>query len=304
MLKKKILCKLCNIESDKELITNKIYGDITNKKKFYKCKYCDVVFQYPFFSKNEEKKFYKSEFEKYMNKRSLQKDGWEDPDTHVKKNFTNYKRRVKFFKKYLSKKTKFLEIGCSSGFMLYPLMQKKIDCYGIEPSNIFEKFLKKNKVKVFSSLKKLKEKNKKLKFDLITHFFVLEHMINPLEFFQEQMKILKKNGKIIFEVPCYSDPLYSLYNLNSFDRFYWSVVHPWYFNLNSLKYLLEKLNCNYKIYYEQRYGISNHLNWMINNKPGGSKIFDTIFDRKFDKLYKKKLISAGFADTIIGVISK
>ena len=136
------------------------------------------------------------------------------------------------------------------------------------------------------------------------HFFVLEHIANPKNFLIEQIKLLKKNGKIIFEVPCYSDALYKLYKIKSFEKFYWSVVHPWYFNMKSLKILLDQLNISYKLKYHQRYSLANHLTWATKGIPGGSKNLEKLLGTKINKLYKLSLEKSGFADTIIAEITK
>ena len=90
-------------------------------------------------------------------------------------------------------------------------------------------------------------------------FFVLEHISNPILFLKEQLNLLKPNGKIIFEIPNVSDPLYTIYDIPAFERFYWSLAHPWYFSLKSLVYLLNKLNQPFEIKLDQRYDLSNHM---------------------------------------------
>ena len=62
-------CNLCNKKLKKILIVaNKIFGDKTNRRKFYHCLNCDIRFMYPSLNYREEIKFYKKEFEKFMSK--------------------------------------------------------------------------------------------------------------------------------------------------------------------------------------------------------------------------------------------
>ena len=299
------ICKICESKlSNSELITDFIYGDKTKKKKFFKCESCHVIYQKPFFKKKEEQKFYKQEFEKFMSSRAGKDSGWLNATKHIQANYPTFKRRYNFLKKHLKMKRKILEIGCSSGFMLFPLIKKNMKCYGIEPSNVFYNFLKDKNIKVFKSIRHLKDNIKNLKFDLIMHFFVFEHMANPKNFILEKLKLLKKGGVIIFEVPSYSDALFSLYKIKSFKKFYFSVVHPWYFNLKSMKILLNSLNVKYKIKYHQRYSIDNHLNWLNNGKPGGSKYLKQLLGDKLNSIYKLNLEKSGYADTLIVEIEK
>ena len=298
-------CKICKSKiSTPILITNFIYGDKTKRKKFFKCSFCDVIFQKPFFKKKEEEKFYKKEFEKFMSSRAGKDAGWLNVNKHIKANDITFRRRYKFLKKHLKKGNKILEIGCSSGFMLFPLIKKNMKCYGVEPSNVFYKFLKEKRINVFKNLTHLKRNIKNVKFDLIMHFFVFEHMANPKKFILDKLKLLKKGGSILFEVPSYSDALYSLYKIKSFKKFYFSVVHPWYFNMKSISILLKSLNLKYNIKYHQRYSIDNHLTWLTEGRPGGSKYLEQLFDKKFNSTYKNKLERSGYADTLFVEIIK
>ena len=40
-------------------------------------------------------------------------------------------RRIKYLEPFLKRNLNILEVGCSSGFMLYPLIKKGINCTGI-----------------------------------------------------------------------------------------------------------------------------------------------------------------------------
>ena len=142
------------------------------------------------------------------------------------------------------------------------------------------------------------------KFDLIMHFFVLEHISDPFDFLSKQINLLNEGGKIIFEIPNSADALFSIYDIPAFERFYWSVAHPWYFNEKSLNYLLNKLNLNYEIIRDQRYDLSNHLIWARDGKPGGMGRFTDKLGKNIEKIYKNELIKTGYCDTLIGVISK
>ena len=82
---------------------------------------------------------------------------------------------------------------------------------------------------MYSSIEKLK-KNTNKKFDLIIHFFVLEHIADPIKFIKSLLPLLEKKGQIIFEIPNVADPLHTLYNISAFERFYWSIAHHWYFS--------------------------------------------------------------------------
>ena len=151
-------CPLCKANSSKQrVVSPHVYGRESGESAFFCCENCKVIYQYPQLSKEEEKLFYKEEFEIFMNKRSGFENGWEIPENHVQSNKENFKRRHKFIKKYLNDVENILEFGCSSGFMLFPFQKLGKDCYGIEPSGLFNEFVNSKGIKVFSSLEECKK---------------------------------------------------------------------------------------------------------------------------------------------------
>lgn len=297
-------CPLCKKGNEDQFVVSKhVYGSPEYKKSsFFKCKNCEVIYQYPGLTEEEENKFYASEFESFMSGRSGESGGWKKIEKHIKANKDNMQRRMKYLKPYLNKNLNVLEVGCSSGFMLYPLLKNGHTCTGIEPSGVFRKNLIESGINVFDSYDNLIKQLPKARFDLIIHFFVLEHIRDPLSFLSQQINLLNKGGKLIFEIPNYADPLYSIYDIPKFERFYWSVAHPWYFNEYSLKFLLDKLNINYEIIRDQRYDLSNHIVWARDGKPGGMKKFTSKFGENMEVFYKNELIKSGYCDTLVGVI--
>ena len=295
-------CTLCNNKIKKiEIVSENIFGDKSKKRKFYLCGVCNVRFMYPTLSPKEEVKFYKMEFEKFMDKRSGASNNWLKPKEHVKSNKQVFIRRFDYLKKYLNRKDKILEVGCSSGFMLKNLISKNYKkCYGIEPSGVFSKFLKKEKIKTFQDLDQIEKKG--LKFDIIMHFFVLEHIQKPENFLKRQLSLLNKNGKIIFEIPNVADPLHSVFKIKEFENFYWSIAHPWYFSEKSLKYLLKKTRKKFNLEFYQRYDLSNHLIWSRDGIPGGSGHFTKIWGKNIENEYRKNLAKLRICDTLVGII--
>ena len=292
-------CPLCSSSEEKlYVISDKVYGDSSNKKSFYGCEYCKIIFQFPFLSKIEEKEFYKYEFEKFMDERAGT-SSWTKTKDHIKSNEVTYNRRIKFLKPHLYNNMDILEIGCSSGFMLYKLKELNCNVHGIEPSNVFKKHLLSKNIALFDSLDEIK-----IKFDLIIHFFVMEHIVDVEKWLKKQYSLLNKNGKIIIEVPSSNDPLRKIYNIRDFHDFYWSKVHPWYFNPDSIIFLMNKLGWKYNLVNHQRYDLSNHIYWAKSGKPGGMGMFTNILGKKFENQYKNRLEKIGLTDTIILTIYK
>jgi len=297
-------CPLCRAGIDSQsVVTSHVFGREGGEHAFFNCISCGVRYQYPTLSPEEESRFYAAEFENFMSSRSGFDGGWHRAEEHIASNELTRKRRMQYLKPYLIDKCKILEIGCSSGFMLLPLAEKGYSCSGIEPSGIFRDFVNNKGLRVYESFEELKSEPLGEKLDLIIHFFVLEHIINPFDFLKSQLDLLKPGGKIIFEIPNAADPLFELYDIPAFERFYWSVAHPWYFNESSIIYLLKKLGSNFNVLREQRYDWSNHMIWARDGKPGGMGRFTNVLGEEFDQNYKKTLIKSGFCDTLVVIIN-
>ena len=299
-------CPLCHANADKqEVTTPHVFGQRREQKRaFYHCDFCDVRYQYPGLTPEEEAQFYAAEFEEFMASRAGNDGGWNNAEKHVVANEQNRCRRMGYIDTLINPSTTFLEVGCSSGFMLYPLAQAGHGCVGVEPSGVFSNYVQNRGLKVYESMEKLSNLAPNSKFDIIMHFFVLEHIASPLNFLQEQLKLLESGGSIVFEVPNAMDPLYTVYDIPAFERFYWSIAHPWYFSERSLSYLLGQLGNPFKIFCDQRYDLSNHMIWARDGRPGGMGKFSDVFGPEMDRAYKQALIASGNCDTLVGIITK
>lgn len=298
-------CPFCQANEDKQsVITSHVYGDKGRGHSFFYCSNCDVRYLYPGLTEEEEKRFYSAEFEGFMDERAGKKGGWKNAEEHVRANEPTRLRRMKYLEPHLGTSSKLLEIGCSSGFMLYPLVSQGHQCLGVEPSGVFSDFLKSRSLPVCPSIDQLSSIDPNPEFDLILHFFVLEHISKPVEFLKDQIALLKPGGKIIFEIPNVADPLHSIYDIPAFERFYWSVAHPWYFSENSLHFLLKQIGLPYEILLDQRYDLSNHMVWARDGRPGGMDRFTDALGAQLEETYKQGLIQIGKCDTLIGIIKK
>jgi SAM-dependent methyltransferase len=297
-------CRFCNSDPSTQSVEGAfVYGGKSDQH-FWKCQSCEMIYLYPTLSEEEEERLYNTEFEKYMAKRAGKDMDWSGPEKHFQSNQREVARRMPFLEPYLPNVKTVLELGCSSGFMLSALKDKNKLTFGVDPSGNFTDFVRRKGIAVYPSLEELKKDKPQQGFDLLIHYFVFEHVRKPVEFIQDMMPLLNPGGKMIFEVPCVTDPLIEMYRTKAFDEFYWSVVHHWYFNKNSLTRVLEKTGYTFQLYPEQRYDLSNHITWMLTGKPGGMGKFSHIFGSELDQLYKERLKANWICDTIIAVVSK
>ena len=294
-------CRICFEDDNKQSIRAPFVFGGKPEHKFWECANCGSIYLYPIPTIEEEAFFYKNEFEKYMSKRVGDHRDWSNADLHKKTNQDQVNRRIPFMEKYFQPGQKLLEIGCSSGFMLDAFKNYfSLDCVGVEPSGEFSDYVRKSGHEVYESISEISN----MKFDIITHFFLFEHMRDPFQFMKDCMSLLNDNGIIIAEIPCANDPLTSLYSFEAFEKFYWSIAHHYYYTKQSLTYVLKKLGYKFKLIPEQRYDISNHLVWMMEGKPGGQKKYNDNLGTDTVTSYRNNLIKTWQCDTIFMYVWK
>ena len=141
-MKKIPKCRFCkSSEKNQYIIGQHVYGGKKNQH-FWKCKKCEMVYLFPFLDEKKEKKFYENKFENFMSIRSNSHINWKDATKHYKSNKNELERRSKFIDYNKFKNKKILEIGCSSGFMLYSFKKVTSHLYCVEPARKFHHFLK------------------------------------------------------------------------------------------------------------------------------------------------------------------
>ena len=298
-------CPLCGADWQHQIvITSHVYGG-RDGHAFFRCTHCDVSYQFPGLSAEEEKRFYAAEFSGFMTSRAGTEAGWEQPERHVKANDWMVTRRMKYLRPRLPASGKVLEVGCSSGFMLYPLAAEGYECVGVEPSGVFADFVRAKGLVCFDSFEELLADSRyRDGFDLVMHSFVLEHISNPHEFLRQQLDVLRDGGRLVLEIPNSSDALLTIFDILQFERFYWMVAHRWYFPQKSLEHLLKRFGLPFEILLDQRYDLSNHLVWARDGKPGGMGRFTTTWGQEIEDQYRQALIRSGNCDTLIGVLQK
>lgn len=294
-------CRICHKEEKYQSIRAEYVFGGSAEHKFWECSECSAIYLLPTLTKEEEKHFYNKEFEKFMSTRVGDKRDWSNAEKHIQTNQDNVVRRWGFLQEHIKKNHDVLEIGCSSGFMLDKFKDENCNVCGVEPSGQFLEFIKN---KGYEAYETLTEIPKDKKFDIITHFFVFEHISDPFLFINQQLELLKEDGMIIAEIPSATDPLTSIYNIEAFEKFYWSIAHHYYYKPKSLEYILDKMNLKYELIPEQRYDLSNHITWMTEGKPGGQNKFDHIFSDELTEKYKQDLKDKWCCDTVFLKIYK
>jgi SAM-dependent methyltransferase len=285
------------------VVTRHVFGDKTGTRAFFHCQACDVRYQFPALSPEEEARFYAAEFEGFMASRAGAAGGWQKVEDHIRANEPTRLRRMRYLAPLLKQGADILEVGCSSGFMLYPLIGAGHRCIGVEPSGAFGEYLRSRNLEVAPSVDQLPAATREKRFDVVMHYFVLEHIADPVAFLRAQLQLLRPGGSLVFEIPNAADPLYTVYDVAAFERFYWSIAHPWYFSEGSLRHVLDRVGARYRIELDQRYDLSNHMVWARDGRPGGMGRFTPALGQELEDAYRQALVRARRCDTLIGIIT-
>ena len=286
-----LICPICK-QKKIILVNNRVWD--TKNRKVYQCFACKVVFLNPMLKGESLKKFY-FDYNKYEQTREPNKKECLDKK---KKEIESAQRRFAILKKYFKKDHTICEVGASFGYFLdlaKPLVNNLV---AIEPSPKEQAILKNKNIKSFDWIEDLPSN---LKFDSVFMFHTFEHLPDPLVYLKNLKKYLKPNAKIIVELPNVDDALLSCYKVEEFKQFYFQSMHPFYYNDATLTNIFKKsgfkrLEC----FHIQRYPFSNHLNWLINKKAGGSVMYEKAF-KPINKKYEDILKSKKFTDTILSI---
>lgn len=232
----------------------------------------------------------------------------------VKKlNLQDYKKHLKVIEErfnkisFLFKRLKtnerisYLEIGAGDGAFAktVKINYPQVDVTLVEP-NLNSKVLREKveNVRCFKDLDDICNRDNE-KYDIICLFHVLEHIMNPIEFLEKIHGLMDSDSLLVVEVPSLKDPLLFLYSSEEYSKFYFQPQHPYVYSDESIGLLMKHMRfTKHDILYHQRYGIENHLNWLIHKKPGGNIIYRNIFNTA-NEAYIKDLELHGTTDSVI-----
>ncbi len=192
---------------------------------------------------------------------------------------------------------KVLDFGCGAGGFLRKVQKLATVVAGVELEHrVREHWV--DSIPIYESLADVSDK-----YDLITSFHVLEHLLDPREMLRCLASHLRVGGRLVIEVPNSDDALLTLYESDAFQRFtYWSQ-HLYLFNSKTLHCLANQAGLKViSIQQFQRYPLSNHLYWLSRNKPGGHQCWSFLDTQSLSEAYTASLAAIGKCDTIIAYL--
>jgi ubiquinone/menaquinone biosynthesis C-methylase UbiE len=184
--KEKVLiqCRLC--DADKTL-------PFTNEGEWqvHKCSVCGFVFVVPL----PEEEYLRAHYQQYL-------PSDEDGIYHWRKLMIDvFERSLSVIKREsICSGRKLLDVGCGYGFFLEEANREGWSIQGVEPCEHAHRYSQKNGLKVdLGDL--FQQRYQDNSFDVVTMFYVLEHVRDPLSYLREAYRVLKSGGLLLVRVP-------------------------------------------------------------------------------------------------------
>ncbi len=270
-------CKICNSTKLRSLLKKTIniakIGNVIFSIVI--CKSCGFIFQNPSPPQKKINDFYKNNY---------------TYSSRIKKKFRVSKKiilgvkdQVETSREFINQNSKILQIGSSQGYTLSQFKKISKNTLGIEPSSFSSKFANSMKIKTINNFFENVYKKIQTKFDFVILTHVLEHIKDPVNFLKKIKETMKTDGKLLIEVPLFSNQKYLPIN-------YFTFEHLNYFSKTALENIIsisgfkfeKKIQKDYHLddYPIQRTIVSNNMN----------KTFKLKSDFKKNNYFSKQLI--------------
>lgn len=280
----KMICKFCN--NSNVIHYKSINSPYYHEKKYilYECKHCLSRFfninQYSISINELYEKLATSK--KNLSIKFLKSQYWEDQKRNILQILKKTPRSI-------------LDVGCRTGdFLMH--FEDTIIREGVEISNYCTEIANKRGLRIYN--KNLESINFNKKYDLVSAYNILEHLIDPLSFLDKLSSIINENGLLVILIPTHESLREKL--LMKFHKRWHMYVPPEHLNFISKRFLDSYLsNNNFKLI--ERYYSSGGIFNPFKRIPVINALFNkfmyffdkTIFNRLpiFDHLfsYYKKI---------------
>ncbi|MEP0941023.1 MAG: class I SAM-dependent methyltransferase [Rhizobiaceae bacterium] len=258
----------------------------------YVCAGCELTYLWPQPAPETLAAFYAAEYRDIYDNQT--------PAERHEQDLLEARLRVARIAPLLTGEERLLEIGCGSFAFFKTVASMVGTAVGIEPDDKTRAwFAESSDLRTLPDISALTSNNGS--FDLIVMFHVLEHLPDPVSYLSHLRNLLSPKGRIVVEVPNADDALISLYQIEAFRRFYYSIAHLTYFNATSLTHCAKASGLVGEVNGIQRYDLSNHLFWAQHGRPGGQAAYTSTISAETNDAYTRDLIRSGRADTLWGV---
>lgn len=224
-----------NISTEDFKITDSHYGSLWN---FSMCQNCRFVFFNPYVPEEDILEFYSQ----------LEDTEYSAEADNRAKNFTTVLQRIgKLRNEIPPQNDKLLDVGAASGIFLNLAQQDGYETEGIEPSDFLVKEAK-NRYGLELFKGTVEEFETENKYAVITLLDIIEHLVNPDAFMSHVDRLIADNGILVLVTP---DVNSLTARLMGKRWWHYRIAHINFFNLPSIRFLLEKHG--YEIVLKKKY---------------------------------------------------
>ena len=216
-------CPLCGHQCSR-LVTREKEWDVVE------CMSCAFVFVTPF----PQEQFLNLHYQDYLPADEIGIDHWRMLMSEI------FRKSLDIIEKESSKQNgALLDIGCGYGFFLESARQRGWRVSGIELCEHARNYAKSRSLKV-EAANLFERKYDDTVFDVVTLFYVLEHLPDPLRYLREINRILKPGGLLLVRVPHTTPLVKTLKIFGIRNRLYDVPSHLSDFSPCTIKYALER----------------------------------------------------------------
>lgn len=250
-----------NLKTEDFKITDSRYG---SRWSFQQCDHCSFVFSNPCLHEDAVVEFY-SQLED------------QEYSSEAEGRGKNFKAILKRMSTIPTPDSTLLDIGAASGIFMNEALGLGYDVTGLEPSE----FLVKEAKRLYGlnieqgTIENLDDSRT---FSTITCLDIIEHLVEPDDFMKRVSRVIKPGGLLVVVTP----DIGSLASRLAGKRWWhYRIAHLNFFNLRSLKHLLEKHG--FEIVKKKRY------TWNFSAFYLATRIFPSLNNKKALQTFLKKI---------------
>ena len=234
----------------------------------------------------------------FIKKRAELYGGYKSFGEWLKATYANDRRRFIEFEHLLKNKS-ILDFNATNGGFLRLASSVANKTAAVKYTPYLDNDFKQMGIDIFRSIDSIDEH-----FDVITLFNIIENIPSAEDILQKLASKLKRGGLILIETQNEHDALLEYYESKSFEAFINMNCRSKLFNIKSLNTMLRKAHLKpLSIRQIQKFPFSNHLHWLLTNRPVGHKKWGLI-DKIFPSyIYQSILKKYNTCDTLISVVS-
>jgi 2-polyprenyl-3-methyl-5-hydroxy-6-metoxy-1,4-benzoquinol methylase len=159
-----------------------------------------------------------------------------------------------------------LEIGCSAGSLLDHMQKSGYEVFGSE-WNAEDAAYVRDIGGIPCEEGPIEEIFPGKRFTAIVALQVLEHQPDPIEFIRQLKARLIGGGYLYIEVPNVNNALLTAYGIEEYKKFFYTEPHITYWERETLAAMCSSMGIEATIGLRQRYGLMNHISWLVNREP-------------------------------------